>query len=524
MARRDIDGELAEAMSRFIADPLGHVMFSYPWDTDPAIQLVELAPQYRERFSSQYGPDVWACEFLDDLGAEIRERAFNGRDPVEPVKFATASGHGIGKSTLVAWIIKFIMDTRPFAKGTVTANTDMQLQSKTWAELGKWHRRSLTEHWFDFNTGRGSMILKHKQFPDEWFVRAQTSRKENSEGFAGQHSASSTSFYIFDEASGIDEAIFNVREGGLALGEPMAFDFGNPTRNSGRFFDECIGKLRHRYNVRQIDSRDVAICKKSRIFHELIEDYGIDSDIVKVRVLGQFPSAGSCQFIPTDTVDEAMRREVAQDRYAPLLIGVDVARFGDDDSVIYPRLGNDARSIEPERYSGLDTVQLTGRVVEMVRRYQSLNMRVSGLFVDGGGVGGGVVDQLRSLGFGPIEVQFGGKPTDSITYRYKSDEMWGRLRELIRTKLILPGPHSRLGDMMHTDLTQREFGYTEAGNKIHLETKKNMKLRGLKSPDMADALALTFAQEVAPMLTAHGQKPPQRVQNNWDYDPMETDW
>ena len=513
------DEQLADDLAGFYDDPLGYVMYIFPWDTYKPIQLVELKSPYKERFPGcKYGPDVWACEFLDDLGREIKERKFNGQDAVDPIMFATASGHGIGKSVEVAWLIKFIMDTRPFSKGTVTANTAEQLKTKTWAELGKWHKMSLTEHWFVYNSGRGAMNLTHKEHKEEWRCDAQTCREENSEAFAGQHAASATSFYIFDEASAVPDKIFEVREGGTTDGEPMVFDFGNPTRNSGRFFENCKGRFRHRYKVRCIDSRDVSITNKKRI-KQWEDDYGEDSDFFKVRVRGMFPSAGSLQFISTSSVEEAQKREVSMDKYAPLLIGVDVARFGDNESVIYPRIGYDARSWPVKRFQGLDTVQLVGRVIETIREFRALGINCSGLFVDGGGVGGGVVDQLRSFGYDPIEVQFGSKPIDGKTYRYRSDEMWGRMREGM-PKLCLPATNQLGGVELQADLTQREFGYTLTGNKIHLETKKDMVARGITSPDIGDALALTFAQEVAPLVRPDGVGPMVHTVVS-DYDPLD---
>jgi len=511
------DEQLAKVIGQYYDDPLGYVMFAFPWDTYQPIQLVELKSPYKERFPNvKYGPDNWACAFLDDLGAEIKIRNFNGHTAVDPIQMATASGHGIGKSVLVAWLIKFIMDTRPFSKGTVTANTAEQLKTKTWAELGKWHKISITQDWFVYNSGRGAMNLSHKDHKEEWRCDAQTCREENSEAFAGQHAASATSFYIFDEASAVPDKIFEVREGGTTDGEPMVFDFGNPTRNTGRFFEHCAGRFRHRYTVRCIDSRNVAITNKNRI-QAWVDDYGEDSDFVKVRVRGLFPSAGSLQFIPTALVEEAQLREIADDNEAPLVIGVDVARFGDNESVLFPRVGYDARSWSIERYQGLDTVQLVGKVIEMVRSFRALGKECVGLFVDGGGVGGGVVDQLRALNYNPIEVQFGGKPTNTTTYRYKSDEMWGNMRDAM-PRLCLPANNERNGVNVKADLTQREFGYTLTGNKIHLETKKDMVARGIESPDIGDALALTFAQDVAPVhssLIGHTQFAKS------DYDPLE---
>lgn len=522
---KSLDDQLAEALAEFYDDPLGHVMFSYPWDSDPSIQLVELSEPWASRFNCKYGPDKWACEFLDRVGKEVRERSFDGRVSVPPIQFATASGHGIGKSVIVGWIIKWLMDTRPFAKGVVTAGTDAQLRTKTWAEVGKWHKLSLTRGWFQYNTGRGAMSMTHKKYPEQWRCDAQTCREENSEAFAGLHAANSTPFYIFDEASAVPDKIYEVREGGTTDGEPMTFDFGNPTRNSGRFFEECRGRFKHRYISVQIDSRSVAITNKERI-QQWVDDYGEESDFVKVRVRGEFPSAGTAQFIPTATVEEAMARPTYEDRTARLRIGVDVARFGDDDSVIFPRIGNDARSWPFECYSGLDTVALVGKVIEMVRFFRGFNVEAEGIFVDGGGVGGGVVDQLRALGYNVFEVQYGSRPTDTNTYRFKSDELWGNLREAIKTRLILPTLQSPKATELKEQLTQREFGYTLVGNKTHLETKADMKSRGLASPDIADALANTYAFDVAPapQLVSMALQQASGRKNAYDYDPLKVKW
>ena len=505
------DAQIADDIAKFYSDPLAYVMYAFPWDSDPSIQQVALNKRYHDRFDCAYGPDVWACEFLDELGVAIKERNFDGRTSVAPIRFSTASGHGIGKSVLVSWLIKFILDTRPFSKGVVTANTSDQLRTKTWAELGKWHKLSITEHLYDYTAGRGAMALKRKGYGDRWAATAQTCREENSEAFQGLHAANSTPFFIFDEASGIPDKIWEARAGGATDGEPMSFDFGNPTRKSGMFFENCIGQFRHRYNVRSIDSRDVTITNKD-LFAEWATDRGEESDFFKVKVRGIFPSAGSLQFINSDLVESATLRDRIIDPHAPLLIGVDVARFGDDDTVIYPRVGYDGRSWPYRKYSGLDTVQVAGKVILMISEFASLGKQVTGLFVDGGGLGAGVVDQLRHLGYNPIEVQFGNSAIDGITYRYRGDEMWGRMREGM-DKLCIPKDID-----LQAQLTQREYGYTLSGNKIHMETKKEMKKRGLQSPDIADALALTFAED--PAYIATGRIAPAMRTAIHDYDPL----
>jgi hypothetical protein len=506
------------------ADPLKYVMGAFPWTTEKSIQVVKLQEPWKSRFPNcEYGPDKWACEFLDQLGEEIRDRKFNGRTPVKPIMFSTASGHGIGKSTLVAWLVKFIMDTRPNAVGAVTAMTSEQLKTKTWAEVGKWNAMSLTAHLWNYSASRGAMSLVRKDWQGKWRCDAVTCKEENSEAFAGLHSASSTPFYIFDEASGIPAKIWEVRLGGLTDGEPMVFDFGNPTRNSGDFFENTVGKMKHRYITRSIDSRTVAITNKE-YFAQMAADYGEDSDRFKVRCKGEFPSAGSLQFMPTMAVEAATLRELPpnyhSDRANALLIGVDVARFGGDETVIYPRLGYDARSFDPERFNNMDTVYTVGRVIEMVRRFKALGRDVDGIFVDGTGIGGGVVDQLRHLGYHVTEVQAAGTVIDKEVYRFKGDEMWGRLRDAL-PKLILPHRHTKHGMDLFDQLTQREYGYTKVGNKLHLESKDDMAERGLESPNVADALALTFAFDIIARGAAsnHYYAEPRFAKH--EYDPLE---
>ena len=522
MVKLSADAQLMDALSEFYAKPLEYVMFNFPWDTDASIQIIELRGDYATRFpNSVYGPDIWACEFLDQLGEEIRKRGFDGRNSVAPIRFSTASGHGIGKSTLSAWLIKFLMDTRPFCKGTVTAVTADQLKAKTWSELGKWHNMSLTKHLFDYNTGRGAMSLSHKEHPQRWRVDAQTCKEENSEAFAGQHSVSSSSFYLFDEASGIPEKIYEVREGGLTDGEPMVFDFGNPTRNSGRFFDNCIGRFKHRFITRSIDSRDVAITNKE-LFQEMIDDYGEEDDIVKVRVRGLFPSAGSAQFISNGDVDLCQSRELGGNENIPLILGVDVARQGNDESVIYPRQGNDARSFPVFRGSGLDGVRLAGKIIEIQNMYEAQGHEVV-VFIDaGGGYGGSPLDHMRYLGYAPIDVHPGRLPTDTSTYALKADEMWGKMKEAIHGQLCLPDRLDRTGQMLKNQLTQREFGHTTA-EKIKLEPKKKLRDRGLPSPDVADALAFTYAEDVASIRTPVGAAA-RNTKAQSDYDPLEETW
>jgi hypothetical protein len=474
---------------------------------------VKLQEPWSLIYDSEYGPDAWACEFLDEIGRQVRERNFDGSHAVKPQRHAVVSGHGIGKSAISAWVVGWIMATRPMCKGTVTAGTATQLSTKTWAEVAKWNRKSIVGHWFEVATGRGSMKMYHKQHPESWFASAQTCRPEDSEAFAGQHAADSTSFYLFDEASQIDPKIWEVSEGGLTTGEPMMFVFGNPTRNTGKFF-ECFNGDRKRWTTRQIDSRTVQVTNKAE-HAEWVAAHGDDSDFVRVRVRGVFPRASSMQFIPRDLVDAAMTRvpETTAMGTRTAIVGVDVARFGDDKSVIRTRIGRDAATWPAHEFRKIDTMDLAARVAKHIVQLRSTGLRVV-TFVDGGGVGGGVVDRLRELGYDVVEVQFGAKATDSRKYANKRAEMWGRMKEWLPIGCL--ARHEPLA----TDLTAVEYSF-RPDDTILLEPKEVMKRRGLDSPDDGDALAITFAEPV-PEFTVDDvdRNAVQTPANRGEYDPF----
>lgn len=467
------DGALAAEVAKYYADPLGFVLAMFPWG-EAGTQLA----QYN-------GPRKWQWDYLNQLGEQIRARGFDGVTAVDPIQIATASGHGIGKSALTAWIILFIMSTRPHAKGVVTANTSDQLRTKTWAELGRWHKLCATRQWFSYSAARGNLSLVSGHYPETWRVDAMTCREEQAESFAGLHAANSTPFYIFDEASAVPDVIWEVSDGGLTDGEPMRLVFGNPTRNSGKFF-ECFNRNKHRWLTNQIDSRHVAGTNKE-LFAQWVSDYGEDSDFVRVRVRGVFPRAGSMQFIGSDIVRAAMANNHMLYVYdhMPRVLGVDVARFGDDQSVIVRRQG---RKVWPLRkFRGMDTMALANAVVEEIRAFAP-----AATFVDGIGVGAGVVDRLRQLGYNVIDVQSGARANDGVLYRNKRAEMWGNMRVWLQED----GPDLPDDRDLESALTGLEYGYT-VGGQIQLESKQDAKARGLASPDEADAIAMTFAEPIA---------------------------
>ena len=489
-------------MARFYADPLGFVMYAYPWDADEALQMVELAEPYRRRYPCKFGPDLWACEFLEELGREVRKRGFDGKHPVEAIRAATASGHGIGKSAMVAWLVNWIMSTRPYAKGIVTANTASQLETKTWAEIAKWTKRSITAHWFDVGGGRGSMKMVHRQHPESWLCVAQTCREENAEAFAGLHAANSTPFYIFDEASAIPEAIGEVAEGGLTDGEPMFFKFGNPTRNSGGFYD-CFHGMRHRWITRQIDSRSVAITNKNQI-RQWIDDYGLESDFVKVRVRGMFPALSARQFISVQDADAALGRHLnpTAHNFAPVILTCDPAWSGDDELVIGKRQGL--------AFTVLRAIPKNDNDIEIANILANLEdeHHADAVFVDAG-YGTGIVSAGQTLGRGWTLVWFAGSSSDPGCLN-KRAEMWKLMRDWLKAGGAIPDDKMLYADLIGPETVPRMDG------KIQLESKDDMKRRGLASPNRGDALALSFAFPVAKRALIEGRRA-----HALDYNPLE---
>lgn len=465
--------ELADFVSQFYGDPYGFVRACFPWG-EPG------------ELSDQSGTDKWQEEFLKGLAEDVKRRKFNGVDPVEPIRRAVSSGHGTGKSTLVAWIVCWVMSTRPFCRGTITANTFTQLETKTWASVQRWAKLCLTADWFVI----GSERFYHREYKESWFFAPQSCREENSEAFAGQHAANSSSVYIFDEDSAISEQIHTVAEGGLTDGEPMIFLFGNPTRNQGHFYDACFGGKRHRWNPLVLDSRECRFTNKAQIA-EWIADYGEDSDFVRVRVRGLPPAASDAQFIDTNRIREAQKRDVAVLPDEPLVVGVDLAWGGNDGNSIWFRRGLDARTLKPIRIPGeftRDPAVLTNRLADVLSRTWD-GHSVAMMFIDSAGIAGPIAARLREMGFRNVqEVNFGADSPD-MKFRYMRDYIWGQLKDWLLRGAIPNDP------ALESDLTGPGVR-SDVRQRVWLESKQDMKKRGVDSPDDADALALTFAAPV----------------------------
>ena len=457
-------------------DPEAFVLFAFPWG------------QKGTPLEHFHGPRKWQRKVLRDLAAHIAKN--KTASAYEVMRMATASGRGIGKSALVSWLILWMLSTRIGSTTIVSANSEAQLRSVTWAEVTKWLALLINSHWFEVSATRvmpakwiAELVERDlKKGTRYWSVEGRLWSEENPDAYAGVHNHDGV-MVIFDEASGIPDAIWSVTAGFFTENTPNRFwcAFSNPRRNEGYFY-ECFNGKRAFWQTQNIDARQVEDTDKA-VYEQIIAEYGADSTQARVEVYGEFPSDGDDQFISPRIVEEAMGRPRYKDESAPRVIGVDPARGGADSTVIVVRQGRDIIAIK--RYQGDDTMETVGRVIDAIEEYQP-TLTV----IDEGGLGYGVLDRLKEQRYKVRGVNFGWKSKNPAMYQNKRSEMWGDMREWLKTAAL---PQDRT---LKADLCGPHQKFNSAGA-ILLESKKDMKARGLASPDAADALAVTFAYPVA---------------------------
>lgn len=459
--------ELFEALGALTHDPLAFVYFAYPWG-EPGTPLENME-----------GPDEWQIQILKDIGEQLKK----GKDLQTAIQEAVASGHGIGKSALISWLIHFAISTHENTRGVVTANTEGQLRTKTWPELSKWHNMFIAKDLFTYTAT--AIFSSDKDYEKTWRIDAIPWSKNSPESFAGLHNQGNRILVLFDEASAIDDVIWEVTEGALtdANTEIIWCAFGNPTRNSGRF-RECFRKYRKFWNTYQIDSRTVKISNKAKI-EEWLEAYGEDSDFFKVRVRGVFPSASDLQFISTEIADKAQKQvyKPGQFEHLPVIIGVDPAWTGSDSLEIVMRQGYYMKSLASIPKNDDDW-----RMAQLIAQFED-EYKADAVFIDMG-YGTGIYSIGKQLGRKWRLIEFGGKSND-LVYLNMRAYMWGQMKEWLREGGSIPPNDQALYD----DIVGPE-AIIDKNGRIQLESKKDMKDRGLPSPNKGDALALTFAARV----------------------------
>jgi hypothetical protein len=472
---------MAQLWSPMIADdPLAFVMFAFPWGE----KGTPLA-----RFQ---GPRRWQRKVLRRIAQHVAEGKVI--DLPKLLRIARASGRGIGKSALVAWLVLWFLTTRIGATVIISANTETQLRKITWAEVSKWVTMAIHAHWWEVSgiTLRPANWLADLVERDlqkgtgYWSAEGKLWSEENPDAYAGAHNHDGM-MVIFDEASGIPDSIWSVANGFFTEPIPnriwLAFSQGR--RNSGYFF-EIFNKKRDLWDNDQIDARTVE-GTDPQVYQEIIDEYGEDSDEARVEVYGQFPNDDGVTFISNTLVESAAKRKIEEDPTAPITIGVDPAGTGTDTFTIYIRQGLKTLGIRRFKLtdSEVGTMEGVGHVIDAINDF-SPDMTT----IDETGMGGPIGDRLREQRYKVRGVNFSWKSKKPQRWGNKRAEMWGEMKKWLERGQI---PDDK---RLKTDLTAPGKKPDSKGV-MFLESKKDMKARGLASPDSADALALTFAFPVA---------------------------
>lgn len=457
----DPEQELVELAAACTRDPVRWTQLAYDWGHG------ELA--------DYDGPRDWQAEML----AEIRDHLQNPATRHQPLMIARASGHGIGKSAGIGMVVNWAVSTCEDTKVVITANTDTQLRTKTAPEVGKWQRLSITSHWLDVQAT--SVAVRDKDHAKTWRADFVPWSEHNTEAFAGLHNKGKRIVLIFDEASAIADKVWEVAEGALTDEgtEIIWIAFGNPTRNVGRF-RECFRRFKHRWKARQIDSRTVEGTNKEQIA-KWAADYGEDSDFFKVRVRGMFPSMSARQFIGEADVAAAYGKVLRPEQYefAPKILTVDPAWEGDDEFAIGLRQGLSFRILRTLPKNDNDLV--AARVIADLEDEH----KADAVFVDAG-YGTGIVSAGQGMGRDWTLVWFAGASAD-IGCLNKRAEMWKAARDWLKSGGALPDDPQLRDELQAPEIVPRADG------KVQIESKKDMKARGVPSPNRADALVLSFA-------------------------------
>jgi hypothetical protein len=480
MTKQEYEIQLATDIASFTHNSSEFVRYAFPWGV-----------------GTLAGESI--REWQEDVLKEIDDHLSNPETRFTPLRIARASGHGIGKSCLIAMIERWAMSTCEDCKVVITANTEQQMRTKTWPEINKWYNLSINKHWFNPPTAT-SIRSADPNHSSSWRTDAVTWSENNTEAFAGLHNKGKRIVLIFDEASAIPKAVWDVATGAMSdeKTEIIWIVFGNPTLNHGSFY-ECFNKLKHRWSTKQIDSRTVEGTNKEELQRE-VDDYGEDSDFIRIRVRGLFPIFGIDTFFNAENIHKSFRYTAIEYDFAAKVIGVDLARSGSCQNVVCIRQG---RKVNPLiKWRNIDTMYTASRIAEI---YTS--EKPDALIMDGGGLGGGIIDRVKQLlpGIKIIEAIGNHTAMHPNIYTNKRSEMYGDLRVAIDGLIDLPNDTE-----LENDLLMIKNGYGK-NQEIALLKKEDMEW----SPDCSDALAMTYYEPITKVLS-QAKKRVLPVKHGWN--------
>lgn len=483
-----VEQQLCDDIAGFTHDPLGYVMYAFPW----GVKGTPLAKQTE--------PRKWQREALELLGKRLRETA--GANLYEVIRDATVSGHGVGKSAFFAMLCMWALSTREYTRGAVTANTEAQLRGKTWPELNKWYAMAINKHWFVMTAT--AIFHAHPDYEKRHRIDCVTWSENNTDAFAGLHNEGNRILILFDEASGIPPKIWEVTEGATTdeNTEIIWFVAGNPNRPIGRFKD-CFGKLKHRWNGRNIDARDVE-GTNAKQHAEWIQDYGITSDFVKVRILGQFPSASPMQLIPEEWIYRAVRAYEGDGSLHQNLISADVADGGADLSVVTSarQFASHLHVTRQRQFNFPASESPISTAHAVINTWEGIGAnakRGDTTIVDALGVGAGTAGYLMEKLIPCIAYKGGAASANPAKWRNRRVQSYINARDAFRNQTITIDPACFDTQAELEEFVEQMCSIMRAPANDKLEdlvTKDQMQRDGIKSPDRADSVAMLFASKV----------------------------
>ena len=429
--------------------------------------------QVRNLIKSKDDPVWFATNFFSIELEEYQKEVLTAISKTN--KVAWRSGHGVGKTTVAAITAIWYLLTRPYSKIITTASSWRQVAKVLWPEIHKWLRNA---NWdlIGKPTNMEKLKLEISLGPD-WFASGQASDvPEKLEGFHADYM-----LYIVDEAKIVPKGTFESIEGALTSGkEAKMLVISTPPPEMAGYFYEVFSRKRLGFEIFHTSAVD-----SKRVNPEWVEarreEWGVDSPVYQTRVLGEFAESGEDNLIPLKWIESAVGRVVKD---GTVDIGVDVARFGSDKTVIATRSGQ--RLVDLDTYSKEDTMKTTGRVIAAIKKHGPESVKVDVI-----GIGAGVVDRLLEQDQEVDGVNVAEKADDSEKFLNRRAELYWGLRERFQQgDVSIPDDEGLIGELANI-----KYEFTSRGQ-IKIEAKEKMKKRGMKSPDMADAVMLAFAKDV----------------------------
>ena len=393
-------------------------------------------------------------------------------------KISIKSGHGVGKSAFLSWVLLWFLLTHPYCRIPCTAPSSQQMFDVLWSEVKRWHGTmdKFFAQFIEFGADRIWVVgSKSTQF-----ATARTARKESPEALAGQHAPNM--LLLIDEASGVPDTIFETAQGALSTEGSRVVMVSNPTRTDGYFYDSHT-KNRDRWSCFTFSCLDSPLVGPSYV-DDMKKNYGEGSSVYNVRVLGEFPESSDDVVIPITWIEKALKRDMESPN-GERVAGLDIARFGNDKNAIVIRQG--PKILYVEGWFGMDLMQSCGKVMNLYKEKKMMDY----ICIDTIGLGAGVADRLKELGVPVIDVNVSESTAYKDRFHRLRDELWWDSREFFReNRASFAFPENVEVKKMIGELASVHYSFSSSG-KIKIESKEEMKKRGLDSPNYADAFNLT---------------------------------